>query len=661
MDDFERQLQETFLEEATQLIDDAEQCFLSLESDPDNKELLEKIFRLAHNLKGSAKAVGFDQVSVFTHQFESLLLKLKSGELPVTGNIVGLLLRSNDHISFMIKTLKESPQNNIENLELIEEIKAHMNGEVSQNTHSSNEPMPDHSSAPTETDHSPVDIPNDAPPLESTDAPPPAAEGFVNFSDPAVTAAIQANLASMSPANPEGFVNFSDPAVTAAIQATLGSSPVAPADKPTAPVLKIVPEAKVATPAPAAAAKPAAQPSTVDESIRVSIKRLEKLLNFVGEMVILQTVLNEQATGTGSTLLRKTVHQLGKVTKEVQDISMSLRMVPIKQNFQKMQRIVRDTSALLGKKINLVLHGEETELDKTVLENISDPLVHLVRNAVDHGIESGADRVKAGKPEVGTVTLSAYHHGGKLVIDIVDDGGGINTEVLQRKAIEKKLIRPDAKLTEKEKINLIFKPGFSTKAVVSEVSGRGVGMDVVKNNIASLQGEVDVTSTMGKGSCFKITLPLTMAIIDGMTVRIEKERYVIPLSHVHESVRPTLADIHLSAGVGEVLLLRGENLPIYRLSSLLAKKTPPAAATDCIAIVVRTSQTPFAILVDDILGQQQVVVKKLGAEIKNTHGFSGSAILGDGRPALILELSELVNSAVKMGYNRDVVPRRKTA
>lgn len=634
MDDFERQLQETFLEEATQLIDDAEQCFLSLESDPDNKELLEKIFRLAHNLKGSAKAVGFDQVSVFTHQFESLLLKLKSGELPVTGNIVGLLLRSNDHISFMIKTLKESPQNNIENLELIEEIKAHMNGEVSQNTHSSNEPMPDHSSAPTETDHSPVDIPNDAPPLESTDAPPPAAEGFVNFSDPAVTAAIQA---------------------------TLGSSPVAPADKPTAPVLKIVPEAKVATPAPAAAAKPAAQPSTVDESIRVSIKRLEKLLNFVGEMVILQTVLNEQATGTGSTLLRKTVHQLGKVTKEVQDISMSLRMVPIKQNFQKMQRIVRDTSALLGKKINLVLHGEETELDKTVLENISDPLVHLVRNAVDHGIESGADRVKAGKPEVGTVTLSAYHHGGKLVIDIVDDGGGINTEVLQRKAIEKKLIRPDAKLTEKEKINLIFKPGFSTKAVVSEVSGRGVGMDVVKNNIASLQGEVDVTSTMGKGSCFKITLPLTMAIIDGMTVRIEKERYVIPLSHVHESVRPTLADIHLSAGVGEVLLLRGENLPIYRLSSLLAKKTPPAAATDCIAIVVRTSQTPFAILVDDILGQQQVVVKKLGAEIKNTHGFSGSAILGDGRPALILELSELVNSAVKMGYNRDVVPRRKTA
>jgi len=441
-----------------------------------------------------------------------------------------------------------------------------------------------------------------------------------------------------------------------------GAGPVAGVDQDHESMVPAAPEA-VAKLDLVAKPKPAAAPGAGgDESIRVSLRRLEKLLNFVGEMVILQTVLREQAQLNGSLLLRRTVHQLGKVTKEVQDISMSLRMVPLKQNFQKMQRIVRDTAGMLNKKINLVLEGEETELDKTVLENLGDPLVHLVRNSVDHGVEAPAERLAAGKPEVGTVILRAYHQGGRLVIDVIDDGAGIDAERLRLKAIEKKIIQPETPMSEKELINLIFHSGFSTKTQVTEVSGRGVGMDVVKTNIEALQGDVQVSTELGKGTRFTITLPLTMAIIDGMVVRIKDDRYVIPLSHVHESMRPGAADIQTSTNLGEILLLRGENLPLFRLTTLLGKKAPLTSAVEGIAIVIRTDANPFAILVDDILGQQQVVVKKLGSEINDLKGFSGSAILGDGRPSLILELGDLVaKGAPSRNIDKNTKPRRNAA
>jgi len=381
-----------------------------------------------------------------------------------------------------------------------------------------------------------------------------------------------------------------------------------------------------------------------DESIRVSLARLEKLLNFVGELVILQTVLKGQTATTGQVSLRRTVDQLGKVTKEVQDISMSLRMVPLKQTFQKMQRIVRDTSQQLNKKIDLVLVGAETEVDKTVLEKIGDPLVHLIRNAADHGIEDGETRVMNNKPEGGKVILSAYHQSGSLVIEIKDDGKGLDPKKLLEKARAKGIVKPNQVLSDKEAQELIFSSGFSTKEEVSDISGRGVGMDVVRSNIQALQGDISIESVVGQGTTFKIKLPLTLAITEGMIVTVGSDKFIIPLNHVHETYRPAEGDIKLTTNLGAVLLLRGENMPVYDLAQCIGRKHNYKKITESICIIVRTMDKPFAILIDDIIGQHQVVIKKLGPEYDHIKGFSGSAILEDGKPSVILELGDLIKT-----------------
>ena len=575
MDDFEKELKLGFLEEASQLLADAEQCFLALESNPQDGPMLDKIFRLAHNLKGSSKAVGFEDIGVFTHRFESFLLKVKNGEIAVSSSVISLLLVCNDHIRSMVDTLKGDLDARIDSSALMERIESASQGEIA------------HETAP-ETVHETVEE-------EHFEAPTPEEVELLRL------------------------VNHSF-------------------DHEIAPVIESAPVVKAAPVATAASAP--------EESIRVSLARLEKLINSVGELVILQTVLREQSLSSNAHLLRKTIHQMGKVTKEVQDISMSLRMVPLRQTFQKMQRIVRDTSGMLGKKVGLLTSGDDTELDKTVLENISDPLVHLIRNACDHGVESPETRLSKGKPESGTVKLNAYHQSGKLVIEVKDDGGGIDGAKLTAKAIEKGILKPGTVLPEQEAIHLIFHPGFSTKAQVTEVSGRGVGMDVVKTNIEALQGEVQVETVLGEGTTFKVILPLTLAIIDGMVVQNEGCRFVVPLSHVHETLKPGMEDVKHTTTMGEVLLLRGENLPLYRLNTLLGhKQAAMKAANQQIAMVIRYAGNPFAVLVDDILGQQQVVIKEVGQEIQNLKWMSGSAILGDGKPAIIIEMNELVKPA----------------
>lgn len=584
MDDFERELKAGFLEEAAQLLADAEQSFLSLESNPDDAALLDKIFRLAHNFKGSAKAVGFEAMGAFAHVFESFLLKVKNGEVKKTSGVISLLLRCNDHLNSSVQALQADMSAVVDSSALLVDLEAGLKGQISE---------PASATAPAEA----------VQPAEETISPEEVGTLLAAETDLHLEAAA-------SPAAEEPKI-------------------VVPAPAP------------VHAPAPAAPAGPKA---AVDESIRVSLSRLERLINIVGEMVILQTVLREQVFSSDPTLLRRTAHQLGKVTKEVQDISMSLRMVPVKQTFQKMQRIVRDTATILGKKVHLHLQGEETELDKTVLEAISDPLVHLIRNAVDHGIESGEKRRASGKPEEGNVHLSAFHESGKLVIEIRDDGGGINGPVLLQKAKEKGVLPANAVLSEKECVHLIFHPGFSTKQEVTEVSGRGVGMDVVRTNIETLQGEIQIQTEVGKGTTFRVLLPLTLAIIDGMVVRCGNERFVIPLAQVHESMRPVEGSIQFNVGIGEVLVLRGECIPVIRLANVLGRKSS-REVTDSIAIVVRSTGRPHAILVDDIVGQYQIVIKKLGQELGKLKIFSGSAVLGDGRPAFILDPPELAKIA----------------
>ncbi len=586
MDDFEKELKVGFLDEASQLITDAEQCFLNLESSKDDPSVLEKIFRLAHNLKGSGKAVGFTELSEFTHQLESLLLKLKKGELNIDSEIVSLLLLCNDHLRLMVDGLKADIDAKFDSTQLLSAIGAILNGQA----------------------------PAKAVVIPSADA----------FPEEAAVAA-----------SPIPIPSTQDPfeALEAVVQNSVEAQVI---PLPVAPVAQVSPKAPAP---PATTAKVAAS----DESIRVSLGKLDQLVNNVGEMVILQTVLNQHKNKVQSALLQKTITQLSKISKNIQDISMSLRMIPLKQTFQKMQRIVRDTSKTLGKSIELHISGEETELDKTVLENLGDPLVHLIRNAVDHGIEDPKERAAAGKDPVGNVYLKAYHQGDHIVIEIKDDGKGLDAKKLTAKALEKGLLRPGQTLTDQEAYHLIFAPGFSTKAVVTDVSGRGVGMDVVRTNIERLSGEVQLTTTLGGGTCFKILLPLTLAIIDGMLITSEDERYVIPLAQVFESIRPQDKDVHFVTGVGEVLTLREENIQVYRLPTLLSRKLTPKPASDTIAIVVRTSEKPFAVLVDEIIGQQQVVIKRLGAELQHIRGFSGGAILGDGRAALILDMGELVS------------------
>ena len=622
MDDFEKELKIGFLEEASQLLSDAEQCFLVLESTPGDGATLDQIFRLAHNLKGSSKAVGFEDIGNFTHLLETFLLKLKNGELTANAGIINLLLQCNDHIRMMVETLRGDLAARIDSSELMAKLEGAISGIV-----------------------------EDSPP-PSEAAPLPTPDTFSGFEGEAPPTAEELELLKLVS---DSLTDLPNPTLETIQEEDFFipepkdvlPSPPTPKPEPVAPKpLHPEPELSLARPAPPKPQAPTGGSS--EESIRVSLQRLEKLINSVGELVILQTVLREQSLNSNAHLLRKTIHQMGKVTKEVQDISMSLRMVPLKQTFQKMQRIVRDTANMLDKRVTLVTRGDDTELDKTVLESISDPLVHLIRNACDHGVETPQARVAAGKAESGTITLNAYHQSGKLVIEVKDDGGGIDGNRLVAKAIEKGILKTGTELSAREAIHLIFHPGFSTKTNVTEVSGRGVGMDVVKTNIEALQGEVEVETEIGKGTTFKVILPLTLAIIDGMVVKNDGLRFVVPLAHVHETLKPRDGDVQTTVGLGDVLLLRGENLPLYNLDKLLGNnRKNKELSRDQIAMVIRYSGTPFAVLVDDILGQQQVVIKEVGREIQALKWMSGSAILGDGKPAIILEMNELVKPAVK--------------
>ena len=603
MEDFEIELKNTFLEEASQLISDVEQCFLDLEGAPTDPAMIGKIFRLAHNLKGSANGVGLIHVGDVTHHLESLLLLIKNGEITPDQGIVNLLLRSTDHIAKMIETLKGDLNAQFDNAGIIAELEfAAKNKAVL-------------GAAPAgATPAAPAAKPliNDVPGLTLFDD----SDVFVPDAAPATAATVTASVAVI--------------ASTSGTPAAHGKADEAPkASAPTPPAQK------------------QGQAAAADEGIRVSLIRVEKLIDFVGEIVILHSVLRDQASSSNNLLLRKTVDQIGKVTKEVQDLSMSLRMVPVKPLFQKLQRIVRDTSGALSKDIKFNMIGADTELDKTVLERINDPLVHLIRNSCDHGVESTEDRLKSGKDRQGNVTLAAYRQSGKLVFEVKDDGAGLNPKKLMAIAEKKGVIAPGTVLSDKDAMALIFAPGFSTKEQVTDISGRGVGMDVVRTNIEQMQGQILIDSEIGRGTTFKVLLPLTLAIIDGMVVRIDSQRFVIPLAQVHETVRMSSSEIKHTTGLGEILLLRGENIPIYDCGVMLGRRSEGTSSSEAIAIIIRTMDKPYAVVVDDILGRYQVVTKQLGVEVQNLKGISGSTILGDGKPALILEVDDLVKNQAR--------------
>jgi len=539
MDDFEIELKHDFLQEARELLQNTEASFLELEKDPSNKTLIDAIFRFAHNLKGTSRAVGFGQIAELTHRAENLLLEIKQEKIFANDYIVSTLLQFNDQVRVMIEGLNENLDALFDCEQLMKDLDAIIAG-------------------------------------ETTEAAPPSAASF----DP--EGAEKAEEAEVI--HPEAFEaseNQDNFEVEPKIEQQQAAIYQMPAKK------EVKKEAR-----------------KDDETLRVSLGRLEFLNNLVGELVIIQSVVESALSKAGDV---KTARSLGKLCKDIQDVSMSLRMVPVGPTFQKLQRIVRDTSRLLNKKVDLRLIGEDTEIDKTVAESLGDPLVHIIRNAIDHGVETPEERLAAGKPEEGVVEVMAFHEGNFLVIQITDDGKGINGQKLLEKARAKGIIPESMNLTEQQAVELIFHPGFSSKEEVSEVSGRGVGMDVVKTNIESLGGEVKVRSKYGAGSCFRLMLPLTLAIIDGMLIRAGGQQLVVPKGQVHEVIKLEPEVITQMTGRCPYLNLRNTIVPIFYLESdwgSVAKEDVPS-----IALIVKHNDQVFAVGITDIMRQQQVVVK----------------------------------------------------
>jgi two-component system, chemotaxis family, sensor kinase CheA len=390
---------------------------------------------------------------------------------------------------------------------------------------------------------------------------------------------------------------------------------------------------------------PEAKSGGDSSSIRVSTEKIDELLNTVGELVITQSMLGQLGTkfeGPDAEQLRSGLQQLERNVRELQESVMRVRMLPISFVFSRFPRMVRDLSNRLGKDIELKMTGENTELDKTVMEKIGDPLIHLVRNSIDHGIEKPDVRAAAGKAATGTVHLDAYHKGGNITIEVKDDGGGMNKDRILAKARERGLVGANDILTDDQIHDLIFVPGFSTAEQTTDVSGRGVGMDVVRRNVKELGGSIEVRTTMGKGSRFIITLPLTLAIVDGQSVSVGGENYIVPLTQIIESMQLKPAMVNLVAGRGEVFKFREEYLPIIRLHTLFGAKPRTTELTEGLLMVVEGDGRKVGLFVDDLLGQQQVVIKSLETNYRRVDGVSGATILGDGSVALILDIPGII-------------------
>ncbi|MDX2052214.1 MAG: chemotaxis protein CheA [Polyangiaceae bacterium] len=425
---------------------------------------------------------------------------------------------------------------------------------------------------------------------------------------------------------------------------------VAPASSVAEPgVLKPAPTA-VQRPASSTAEAPVAEApvrreaaAAQEASVRVRTDRLDRLIDMVGELVIAQSMVSQDETlgRPGQVELQKKVNHAGKIVRELQELSLALRMVPLRAAFQRLGRVVRDASVKSGKAVRLRTEGEDTDIDRNMVDVLADPLVHMLRNAVDHGIETPEERARAGKPRDGEILLRAFHAGGNVVVELSDDGGGLDRERLIAKAISKGLIESGAGMSDASVYDLIFAPGFSTAQQVTDLSGRGVGMDVVRRSVESLKGRIDISSTLGRGTTFSIFVPLTLAITEGMLVRVGSERYLVPMVNIQLSLRPTPSMLSSVAGRGEMLMLRGELIPVFRLHRLYDVPDAETDPSQAILLVLSDSDGRCALMVDEILGQQQVVAKALGETMGHVDGVSGGAILGDGRVGLILDPPEL--------------------
>ncbi|MCP4571666.1 MAG: chemotaxis protein CheA [bacterium] len=596
-----------FLSEAGEHLEDAEEHLLTLESNPDDSEALAAIFRAFHTLKGLAGFLDLGHIQDFAHRSETMLDQARKGAIRVEGPIADLTFGAVD----MLK-------------QLIEDVGTAMTQGSSLVLADGYDDLLDQLIAVTEGEI----------PAATTAAAP----------EPAVVEAPAAAEAADEPDRVSGFIPLNLPP----------KAQEKASDEPASGFIPLNLPAKKAAPEPATApATPPAAGTTskitrLKEAVRVDADRLDHLVDTIGELVIAESMVSQSADLDTSTSphLQSCIDHLDKITRDLQEIGMSLRMVPIRPVFQKMARLVRDLAAKTGRKITFDMSGEDTELDKAVVDKIGDPLVHMVRNAVDHGIEkTPQERIDAGKPEAGQVDLHAYHKGGRIHIEISDDGRGLDKNRILAKARERGIVRDNEVLSEREIYNLIFKPGFSTAEQVTEISGRGVGMDVVRRFIEALRGTVEIQSELGQGSTFCISLPLTLAIIEGMIVGLAGVNYIIPTLSIVRLIRPQPGEVTTVLGDGEMISVNEELVPVFRLGRLFSADGETREPHEGVLMIIEDDNRRAALLVDELVGQQQIVIKSLSEPVQDTVGVAGGAILSDGNVALILDVSGIVRIA----------------
>ncbi len=676
------QFHQVFFEESFEGLDTMESGLLDLNTGDVDVDEINMIFRAAHSIKGGSGTFGFSAVSDFTHVMETLLDEMRDGRRQVTQTAVDALLGSVDCLRAMLTAIQDDDeidtQNVLENKKILEQELA--NGAIDASEEAvvdtDTEQVTDVENSQIEgwnisfsphlnmlkTGNDPVRMFRELAELGELTV----KADFLGLPDIHELDPEECHLSwklhlkgNVPEHEIEDIFAWVEDECDFALQKiqseTSVVAPVAdhpPVEAPTPPAEKIEKEdTKPVSKKPAdvskaksETAKPAANKGS--GSIRVDTTKIDTLINMVGELVITQSMLSlvgEHFEINKLDQLKNGLSQLERHTRELQESVMNIRMLPISFVFSRFPRLVHDLSSKLGKKIELKLIGENTEVDKTVVELLSDPLVHLVRNSLDHGIEMPEDRMAAGKPETGTVILEAYHRGGNIVIEVVDDGKGLDKDKLRGKAIEKGLIEEDTILTDKQTFELIFMPGFSTAEKLTDVSGRGVGMDVVRRNIQSLGGNIEIISELGKGSTISIHLPLTLAILDGQSIAVGDERYIVPLGSIIESININEELVNRVAGKGETFRLRDEYLPIVRMHEIFHVESAKATKlTDGLVVVVEGQGVKCGLFVDDLLGQQQVVIKSLEANYRRIEGISGATILGDGSVALILDIPGLV-------------------
>ncbi len=652
-----------FLSESHDHLEEAESNILTIEEDTHDLEPINAIFRSIHSIKGSAGFLGLIDMQKLSHELETLLDRARKGEITITQEIIDICLDSIDVLGKLRENLaikvgkvlgkvadsnsphKEQP---INIQPIIDKILSVLNKETRQKDTVKEQHETDISSDESTQAHT-----SQTGKLEQK-----SEEHYIGeiLVDDGVITQEQLDKALKNKNRKIGEI-FVDEGLTTTDkveeavkeQKLLGEILIEKGEITESQLEEALEEqnrkvgevlvqdgATTSTKIDSALQQQARLRSS---TVKVDTNKLDNLFDLVGELVIANTLISGEIKSTNNNGSSKNLSQLDKITKDIQDQVMSMKMVSLKQTFQKMSRLARDVSRHAGKKVKLQISGEDTELDKNVIEEIADSLVHILRNSIDHGIEPENERVAKGKPKEGIVRLSAFHRGGDIVIEIEDDGKGLQRDRILKKAIEKGLINDQSGLSDNQIYHLIFTPGFSTAENITNISGRGGGMDVVKKNINKLRGKVEVTSHEGKGTLFTIKLPLTLAIIDGIVVKVGNAKYIIPTISIEESLCPKQEEINTIKNQGEVINMRGNLFPLVRLYKLYNIKATKTNPWDAIVVIVEAEEGRFSIMVDELLGQQQVVIKNLGERFKNVKGISGGAILGDGNVGLILDVN----------------------